>query len=45
MKAAQPRFQTEHQPNVPDWGYTDEKDPNVMAQKIDAATSHGIPYS
>jgi len=42
VKAAQPRFQGEHQPNVPAWGYTDEKNPNVMAQKIDAATSHGI---
>jgi len=42
VKAAQPRFPGHHQPNVPDWGYTDEKDPNVMAKKIDAAVSHGI---
>ena len=37
VKAAQPRFPGDHQPNVPAWGYTDEKDPKVMAQKIDAA--------
>lgn len=42
VKAAQPRFTGEHQPNVPAWGYTDEKDPKVMAQKIDAAVDHGV---
>lgn len=42
VKAAQPRFPGEHQPNVPAWGYTDEKDPKVMAQKIDAAVNHGV---
>ncbi len=42
VKAAQPRFPGEHQPNVPAWGYTDEKDPKVMAQKIDAAVDHGV---
>jgi hypothetical protein len=42
VKAAQPRFTGHHQPNVPDWGYTDEKDPEVMAQKIDAAADNGI---
>ena len=42
VKAAQPRFPGEHQPNVPAWGYTDEKDPKVMAHKIDAAADNGI---
>ena len=42
VKAAQPRFPGEHQPNVPAWGYTDEKDPKVMAQKIDAAADNGL---
>lgn len=42
VKAARPRFTGHHQPNVPAWGYTDEKDPLVMAQKIDAAADNGI---
>lgn len=42
VKAAKPRFQNQHQPNVPAWGYTDEKDPQVMGQKIDAAVDNGI---
>jgi len=42
VKAARPRFPGHHQPNVPAWGYTDEKDPKVMAQKIDAAADNGI---
>ena len=42
VKAARPRFPGEHQPNVPAWGYTDEKDPKVMAKKIDAAVDNGI---
>jgi hypothetical protein len=42
VKAAQPRFPGHHQPNVPAWGYTDEKDPKVMARKIEAAFNHGI---
>jgi|TARA_B110000208_G_scaffold2977_1_gene4003 hypothetical protein len=42
VKSATPRFPGEHQPNVPAWGYTDEKDPKVMAQKIDAAVNHGV---
>ena len=33
VKAARPRFPGHHQPNVPAWGYTDEKDPEVMAKK------------
>jgi hypothetical protein len=42
VKSARPRFPGHHQPNVPAWGYTDEKNPEVMAQKIDAAADHGI---
>jgi hypothetical protein len=42
VKEAKPRFPGEHQPNVPLWGYGDESDPKVMAQKIDAAADHGI---
>ena len=42
MKCARPRFEGHRQPRVPLWGYQDEADPAVMAQKIDAAADHGI---
>lgn len=42
VKAAKPRFPGHHQPNLPLWGCGDESDPAVMAQKIAAASSHGI---
>lgn len=42
VKAAKPRFPGHHQPNVPLWGYTDESDPDIMAEKIAAAADHGI---
>jgi len=42
VKAARPRFEGHYQPKVPAWGYGDERDPAVMAQKIDAAADHGI---
>ena len=42
VKAAIPRFEGHEQPKVPLWGYNDESDPLVMAQKIDAAADHGI---
>ncbi len=42
VKAARPRFPGHNQPRVPAWGYLDEKDPDVMARKIEAAVSHGI---
>ena len=42
VRDAKPRFPGHHQPNVPLWGYTDESKPEAMAQKIDAAASHGI---
>ena len=42
VKNAKPRFEGHDQPKVPMWGYTDEKDPKVMEQKIRAASTHGI---
>lgn len=42
VKAAKPRFPGHCQPKVPLWGYTDESDPKMMEQKIDAAADHGI---
>jgi hypothetical protein len=44
VKAARPRFAGHRQPRVPAWGYTDEADPRVMEQKIDAAADHGLDY-
>ena len=35
VKDAEPRWPGHHQPKVPAWGYTDEADPEAMAQKID----------
>ena len=42
VKTARPRFEGHEQPKEPLWGYGDERDPLVMAQKIDAAVDHGI---
>jgi hypothetical protein len=42
IKAARPRFPGHQQPKVPLWGYTDESQPEVMAQKIAAAADHGV---
>jgi hypothetical protein len=42
VRAAKPRFPGHAQPKVPLWGYGDESDPKVMAQKIAAAADHGI---
>ncbi|MBC7979675.1 MAG: glycoside hydrolase family 99-like domain-containing protein [Armatimonadetes bacterium] len=42
VKNAKPRFPGHQQPKEPLWGYGDEADPAVMAQKIDAAADHGI---
>ncbi len=42
VKRAKPRFEGHHQPNVPEWGYTDEKEPKVMKKKIQMAVEHGI---
>jgi len=44
VKRATPRFPGHRQPLIPAWGYTDEADPAVMAQKIDAAADHGIDF-
>jgi len=44
VRRAVPRFAGHRQPLVPSWGYTDEADPEVMARKIAAASSHGIDY-
>jgi hypothetical protein len=44
VKRSTPRFSGHRQPLVPAWGYTDEADPAVMAQKIDAAADHGIDF-
>ncbi|MGQ8337172.1 glycosyltransferase WbsX family protein [Sunxiuqinia sp. A32] len=42
VKNAKPRFEGHNQPHIPMWGYTDEANPEDMAQKIDAASGHGI---
>src|SRR6267142_5053880 len=42
VKKAKPRFPGHQQPHVPLWGYQDESDPAVMANKIIAAADHGI---
>ena len=42
VKNARPRFSGHQQPHVPLWGYQDESDPAVMANKINAAADHGI---
>lgn len=39
---AKPKFPGHQQPHVPLWGYTNEADPKVMEQKIEAAVSHGV---
>ena len=39
---AKPKFSGHNQPHVPLWGYTNEADPKVVAQRIDAAVSHGV---
>ena len=42
VKAAKPRFPGHQQPKIPLWGYADESDPKIMAQKIAAVADHGI---
>jgi hypothetical protein len=39
---AKSKFTGHNQPHVPLWGYTNEADPKAVAQKIDAAVSHGV---
>src|ERR1700679_157629 len=42
VRNAKPRFPGHEQPHVPLWGFQDESDPAVMANKINAAADHGI---
>ena len=42
VQYATPRFPGHRQPRVPVWGYQDESRPEVMAQKISAASAYGI---
>jgi hypothetical protein len=42
IRSAKPRFPGHRQPRVPLWGYADESDPRVMAQKINAAADYGV---
>jgi len=42
IKNAKPRFDGHDQPKIPAWGYTDEKDPKAMEQKIRTASEYGI---
>ena len=44
VRHAVPRFSGHHQPLVPEWGYTDEADPEEMARKMAVASEHGIDY-
>jgi hypothetical protein len=42
VKNAVPRFEGQHQPKIPVWGYTNESDPKVMEMKINTASQYGI---
>ena len=42
IKAAKPRFPGHIQPTPPVWGYQNEAEQEVMAQKIAAAADHGV---
>ena len=42
IKAAKPRFPGHVQPKPPLWGYQNEAQPEVMAQKIAAAADYGV---
>ena len=42
IKAAKPRFPGHLQPKPPLWGYQNEAQPEVMAQKINAAADYGV---
>ncbi len=44
VKHATPRYLGHQLPRRPLWGYEDEKQPAVMARKIDAAANAGIGY-
>jgi hypothetical protein len=42
VKEAKSRFPNHNQPDVPAWGYTDEANPEAMAQKIAAAADNSV---
>ena len=42
VEGARPRFAAHEQPKTPLWGFKDESDPVVFAQKIDAAADAGL---
>jgi len=42
LQSAKPRFPGHQQPKVPLWGYQDESEPAVMAEKINAAADNGV---
>jgi hypothetical protein len=42
VKNAVPRFEGQHQPKIPLWGYTNESDPKVMEMKIATAADYGV---
>lgn len=42
LRHAVPRFEGHVQPKVPEWGYEDEADPEVMSGKIKAASENGV---
>lgn len=42
VRNAMPRFEGQHQPKIPTWGYPNESDPGVMEMKINTASQYGI---
>lgn len=44
LKRGEPKLPGHYQPKVPLWGYEDESDPRIFANKIDAAADHGLTY-
>ena len=44
VKRGEPKFPGHVQPKKPAWGYLDESDPKVFAQKIAAASGHGLTH-
>lgn len=43
IRKARPKFPGHWQPRVPLWGYGDEAEPQVMAQKIEAGEYPRLP--
>ncbi len=42
VKNAQPRFEGHKQPKIPEWGYTNESNADVMEMKINTASKYGV---